>query len=169
MLQTIRRKPRCLPWLKGELNGGQKPASNGFTLIEILVVIGILVVLSSLGLLVSLDFYRSYAFNSERDLVVAALQKARSQSLSNINQSAHGLKIISSGRYVIFEGDAYSSGSASNLDLPADPSITASGSGEIVFEQISGRAIGGQKLITLSDPKGRSAQITINPEGGIEW
>ncbi len=142
---------------------------SGFTLIEILVVIGILVILSSLGLLVSLDFYRSYAFNSERDLAVAALQKARSQSLANINQAAHGVKIISSGKYVIFEGDSYSAGSSSNLDLPADPSITASGSGEIVFEQISGRAVGGQKQFILSDPKGRTAQITINPEGGIEW
>ena len=168
MFQTIRRNLRCPPWLKGELNGGQIAANNGFTLIEILVVIGILVILSSLGLLVSLDFYRSYAFNSERDLLVAALQKARSQSMANINQSAHGVQVNSGAEYVIFEGSAYSAGNAANFSMPADPSVSSSGDSEIVFEQLSGK-VAAQKQVTLTDPKGRSAQITINPEGGIEW
>src|ERR1039458_2199647 len=65
--------------------------TNGFTLIEVLVVMGILAILSTMGYLITIDFYKSYAFNAERDTIVSLLQKARAASLSNINESPHGV------------------------------------------------------------------------------
>jgi len=134
--------------------------------VEVIVVIGILSVLASFGCLTTVDFYRSYAFNAERDTIVAILQKARSQSLANLNNSAYGVH-FGSGQYVIFQGSVYNSGSAFNQNIPAGFGITASGLTDIVFAQLSGDAGSGGNL-TLSDGK-RLAEIYINSEGCIDW
>jgi prepilin-type N-terminal cleavage/methylation domain-containing protein len=138
----------------------------GFTLVEVIVVIGILSVLASFGGLITMDFYRSYAFNAERDTVIAILQKARSQSLANINNSAHGAH-FGSGQYVIFQGSVYNSASSLNQNIPAGVGMTVSGPTDIVFAQLSGDVNPGGSL-TLTDGK-RSAEITINSEGRIDW
>ena len=135
-------------------------------MVEVLVVIGILAVLSTLGYLVAIDFYKSYAFNAERDTIVAILQKARSQSLANINESAHGVH-FEPGQYVIFQGIAYNSGALFNQALPASFGITHSGIIDVLFTQLSGDANSSGNLI-LSDGK-RTAVISINKEGQINW
>ena len=133
---------------------------------EILVVTGILAVLGTFGYLVTVDFYKSYAFNAERDTIVAILQKARSRSLANINESAHGVH-FDPAQYVIFQGDAYGSGAPFNQALPASFGITHSGVIDVVFAQLSGNANLSGNLI-LSDGK-RSETISINNEGRINW
>jgi len=138
----------------------------GFTLIEILAVIGILAVLGTFGYLVTIDFYKSYAFNAERNAIVAILQKARSQSLANINQFPHGVH-FDSDQYVIFQGSVYDSGNSFNQKIPAAFGITHSGIIDVVFAQLSGDASPGGNLI-LSDGK-RLTTISINNEGRINW
>ena len=51
--------------------------SKGFTLVEILIAIALLIVILSLGLFISFDFYKNYAFRSEKNIIVSILQKAR--------------------------------------------------------------------------------------------
>ena len=143
-----------------------KEIADGFTLIEVLVVLGIFSVLASFGCLATMDFYKSYAFDAERSSVIAILQKARSQSLANINNTAYGVH-FGSGQYVIFQGSVYNSSSAFNQNIPAGFGITASGLTDIVFAQLSGDAGSGGNL-TLSDGK-RLAEIYINSEGRIDW
>lgn len=140
----------------------------GFTLMEILVVMGIMVVLSTLGLLVGLDFYKSYAFNSERDLVVSMLQKARNQSLANINQKPHGVK-IEPGKYIVFEGLSYATRiQSADQEFLAHPGIqTDPPNMEVVFEQLSGDAIPSLNFQLKNDK--RSEPIEVNSEGGINW
>ncbi len=142
--------------------------SAGFTIIELLVVMGILGMLASLGLLVSLDFYRSYAFNSERDTVIVLLQKARSQSLANINQLPHGVHFEPSG-YTLFQGAVYKAGDVTNTVFPADSHIANTGITNIIFEQLSGNIISGVGTLTLDDNSHRQTQISINSLGRVEW
>jgi prepilin-type N-terminal cleavage/methylation domain-containing protein len=139
---------------------------RGLTLIEILVVLGILSVLATFGYLVTMDFYKGYAFNAERNIIVSILQKARSQSLANINESAHGVH-FDPGQYVIFQGASYNSGAGFNQITPAAFGIGHSGVADIVFAQLSGDVNPGGSLI-LSDGK-RSAVISVNNEGRINW
>jgi prepilin-type N-terminal cleavage/methylation domain-containing protein len=141
--------------------------NRGFTLYEVLVVIAILAVLSGLGLFASIDFYKSYAFYSERNIVVSAIQKARSQSLANINESKHGV-YFGTNNYVIFQGENYDFRSAIYDEIIQTNSLVAnSGLTEIVFEQLSGlpSATG---TIALSDNL-RSSTISIGNEGRINW
>lgn len=122
-------------------------------------------IIAGLGLFVSMDFYRGYAFRAERSKAVSILEKARSKALNNINQSPHGVK-FESGHYILFQGPSSASASVSE-NISIQGSVVFSGLSEIAFEQLSGtpNATGS---ITLSDI-GKNTTIYINSEGGIEW
>lgn len=143
--------------------------NRGFTLIEVLIVMAILSILTTLGYFVAIDFYKSYAFNSERDIIVSILQKARSQSLSNINQSAHGVYFDNlNSRYVIFQGVTYAARNAAlDENLAYAPGINHSGLVEISFFQLSGDSSASGSM-NLSDGK-RNTTISVNSEGQINW
>ena len=146
--------------------------ANGFTLIEILVAFGIFVLILSLGLLLAMDFYKTYAFNYETSLLAASLQSARSRALSNMNQSPHGLH-FENGVYVIFEGGSYDSSDPKNKTIPMSYLVevkdeaTGLPAGDIIFEQLSGSVSGDFALLVQSGAK--SSQISVNREGGINW
>lgn len=147
---------------------------QGFTLIEVIVVLGIFAILAALGLFLSMDFYRGYSFRSEQKILVSILEKARSQALSNINQARHGV-YIEPGKYTIFEGNAWAGPNPSlDEEIKASSSVTISASPplplEVVFEQLSGDEVGlgGDKTITLMFGS-QSLTITINNEGRINW
>src|SRR3989344_6188897 len=79
--------------------------NNGFTLIEIIISMAILATIAGLGLFMSFDFYKSYAFRGEKNTLVSVLQKARDQSLHNINQTRHGARVSTQPllQYTLFE------------------------------------------------------------------
>src|SRR5258706_4507626 len=78
--------------------------SKGFTLVEIAIVIILLMTIISLGLFISFDFYKNFAFRSEKSTIISILQKARSQSLNNIDEVRHGVHFAASPlTYIVFE------------------------------------------------------------------
>lgn len=140
---------------------------KGFTLIEVLIVIAILGGLAGLGLFVSIDFYKSYAFHSERNIVVSIIQKVRSQSLANINESKHGV-YFGTNNYVIFQGENYASRNATYDEIiQANSLVSHSGLTEIVFDQLTGLPSATASIV-LSDGL-RSSTISIGNEGRIDW
>lgn len=171
----------ALPPVKKHMN------NKGFTLVEVLIVIGLLIMVFAFGLFISFDFYRSYSFYAESDVIVSILQKARNQSLNNINQARHGVYFdISSDdlKYVIFECDSENHPQCTDYnerdeskDLVIESSygmsITPESSFSVVFEQLSGscaspNCLSDPLIITLSDGR-REYEITINNEGAISW
>ena len=141
---------------------------KGFSLIELLIVVAIIVVISGLGLFVSLDFYKTYALNSERDIVVGILMKARNKAANNFNQSAHGVFVDSTG-YMVFQGSSYASRNTSYDELiKRNNSVTASGLSEIVFEQLTGGLTTSEGDVTLNNNV-KSINISLNNEGRINW
>ncbi len=143
--------------------------AKGFTLLELLIVIALIAVISTLGLLVGMDFYRTYAFSYERQVVVSALEKARNQALSNINQARHGV-YFAGGNYVIFQGLTYASRNmAFDQVISASPALSHSGMQEVVFSQLSGDAVVTGSPLQLSDGLTHNVTISINSEGQINW
>ncbi len=128
-----------------------------------------------MGYLVTMDFYKSYAFNSERDTIVSILQKARSQSLSNIclgglcsAGQAHGVH-FALDQYVIFQGPVYNQNSISNQPVTSATGITHSGITDVVFDQLSGNAhFAPAGNLNLTDGR-RNEVISLNNEGQINW
>ncbi len=157
-----------------------KDHKRGFTLIEILIVIGIMTLLGGMALIVSMDNYHAYAFRAERDTLVSLLQKARSQSMSNIclgtagsctNGKTHGV-YVSAGQYTVFQGPTYAT-----RDTVVDEIYPVRGvdvqkkSGsltEVVFSQLSGDVLL-PGYITLLNSDGHVSTTTITSQGSITW
>ena len=140
--------------------------SNGFTILEILIVIGLVGFAAALGLVISLDSYRAYNFQSEKSLILGILQKARSQSLNNINQTSHGVYLQTS-KYILFEGlDYLHRNTSQDLVFPGNASLTISGSNEAVFSPLAATATVASMI--LNDGANSPAIIDINYEGSID-
>lgn len=157
--------------------------SAGFTLIEIVIVMALVAMVSGFGLIASMETYRGYSFRTERDTLIATLQKARSEAINNMCFGAsctggepHGVH-IASHRYVLFQGGSYTTRN-STLDeiidaryfgiATATPSFT-----DVVFSRLAGTTTPnphGVMAISLIDTEGTdSSVVTINPEGQITW
>ncbi len=147
-------------------------AVPAFTLIEILVVVGLLVVIGAFTAAIGYDSYRVGALHGEEHTLTSVLQKARAEALNNIGQSPHGVAIFPTthpSSYVAFEGADYASADHA-LDEIIDstyPVTIATPPAEVVFEQLSGES-NYSGVITITDPvRGISATIFLNSEGRI--
>ena len=152
--------------------------SSGFTLLEVLVVLGIFTILGTLGLIASMDMYRGFAFRNDRDMLVTVLQKARSESINNIcigtsctAGQPHGIA-LEEGRYIVFQGT-----SSTTRDTSVDEIIRTQygalvvGTGsrtEVVFKQLSGD-VAATGTITLIDTALHTSVVSISSEGRVSW
>lgn len=154
-----------------------KNYSRGFTLFEVLIVIAIMVVVLGFGLFASMDSFRGGSFRSDRDLLVALLQHARSQAINNIcvastctDGSAHGVHVDNFAHtYTVFEGTTYNATNVQNQTFQFSPatSISPAPTVDVDFSQLDG-TIAATKTITLTGG-GRTSVITIDPSGRIYW
>lgn len=136
--------------------------SAGFTLFELLVVLGILTILLALGLPVTYDFYYRSIFESEYNLLFAALQQARGLSMVNHNESAHGVYTLSSD-FVVFQGSSYAGRTVSQDRLfPRSASVAISGPAELVFSALDGATASSTYTLTQGTA---SRPIFVNSEG----
>lgn len=158
----------------------RKKSGKGFTLMEALIVLALMTMAGSFILLVSMETYRGSSFRSERNTVVALLERARAQSIGNVcigtctDGKPHGVAIRPGDRpnqYVLFQGSDYASrDSAADAVFDSNQLVSTSGLSEVTFAQLSlvSSTIGGSTL-TLSDAAGHISTITIGAEGQITW
>jgi prepilin-type N-terminal cleavage/methylation domain-containing protein len=141
---------------------------TGFTLVELLIVIALFAMILSLGLVIGFDSYRRDTLIGERNTLISAMQKARSQAINNIGDKSHGFYFDGSN-YVVFKGNSYATRDASeDLVIPKNPSIIISGMAEVVFGQLTGDASPASYNIVLTDGVS-SSTISVNGEGRINW
>jgi len=145
--------------------------NRGFTLIEIIVVIGIFSVLAGAGLVFSYDSYRGYLFRSEYGNIAHVITKARNLSANNFHESPHGVH-FDTDTYTLFVGDSYASRDSA-LDIPFErnTAVHLDGPEDVVFEQLSGNlADCSDTPCTLSFSFGSyDKDITISEIGAISW
>lgn len=146
--------------------------NNGFTLIELVITIGLVALIAGLGMLLSFDYYRNNSFFSEQKIITSVLQKARNQAMNNIclgtctEGKKHGVR-FETDKYVIFQGNNFSSrDTAYDEEVKISPTISISGMTEVVFDQLSGNATVTGGNLTVSS-NGRSAIIEVNSNGRI--
>jgi len=110
---------------------------EAFTIIEALLVIGILAILTGLVPL-SLDFYKSWQFNTHTQGIIQSLRRAQLKAMSIEDDSSFGV-YLTNNNYVLFKGDSYLNRNKEFdevFDLPQI--ITVSGLQEIVFSKFEG-------------------------------
>lgn len=148
--------------------GAKRISTTGFSMIEMVVTMGIFIFVIGFSFGMGLDTYGRGDLNTERDMLVSLLYKARSRAINNINESAHGLYIDSpNDKYVVFQGSAYSSGDPLNEEFPFDGSVKLEGLNEVVFLPLSGQVPNPGDMHIKNDAK--TYFIEVNGEGGIDW
>jgi prepilin-type N-terminal cleavage/methylation domain-containing protein len=150
--------------------------SRGFSMIEVIVSLGVLAIVGGVGLMVSMEGYRGGNFHAERALVVSLLQHTRTEALASVcsgssctDARAHGVYIDEvTKKYVLFEGASYATrDTTQDRTLDASPALVRSGLSETVFTPYSADSAT-PGTITLTG-EGRTSVITIGGRGQISW
>ncbi len=145
---------------------------KAYTLIEILIVIGVLAILTGLASLSIVSFSKSGDIETSQAIVLGALKEARGNSIANIDDKAWGV-YLEAERVIVFA----SSGAGYN---PADPSnsvrVLASHTGlswelggggeQIEFAQKTAKTANSGTITVTGSSSNKN--IIINSEGMIE-
>lgn len=144
-----------------------KQATNkGYTLIELLLVIGIFAIMITFATPVTLDFFtRNEVINTQQQ-TKHFLFRAQTLARAGAGDSQWGVRILS-GNLTLFRGSSYASRNAQYDEITTfATSITATGSSEIVFARFSG-VPASASAIFLSN-KNANRTISVNTEGRID-
>ncbi|MEK7548914.1 MAG: prepilin-type N-terminal cleavage/methylation domain-containing protein [Patescibacteria group bacterium] len=141
--------------------------NKGFTFIEIIIAVAILVLIFGLGGNMGLNFYRQYLREQSKSDLTTILKKARSRAMADINQSNHGV-YVGENQYILFQGSSYLS-RTTEYDQAFDKAsgISASGLDEIVFERFRGNSSASSTIILTDVFTNKTKTIEINYEGRI--
>ena len=145
--------------------------NRGFTLVEVLIAMGVCISLISAGLVITVNEYRGEIARAEEETIVMLLKSARSEAMSNISGTPHGVAINPPDyphAYVVFEGAEYDPLEGEILAQEYALDLTASSLSAVVFEQLSGDAREPGSVLFV-DSLGMEREIEINAEGRIDW
>ena len=139
-------------------------------MIEVLVVIGMMAMILSVGAVVSINAYKGYVFRSEQSIALSVLERARSRAVSNYFGITHGVCYIAP-HYIIFRGNTCTPNLTTNEIVPGNNSATITGlssSTPIIFNQLTGDISAGPRTIVINETN-RTSTTTINALGTIIW
>ncbi|HAQ02300.1 TPA: hypothetical protein DEP30_00040 [Candidatus Nomurabacteria bacterium] len=153
--------------------------NKGFTMLELLIVIVIIGIISSIVLVNLSSFRNEQALRNTAVDIVALLNKARQNTISSVNSSNYSVH-FESGRAVLFTGSTYSSSNSTNepidfspvVAIPATGGINISGGGsDITFERLTGGVINGTidstVVLELVSDSTKQKTITISKMGVV--
>ncbi len=152
---------------------------KGFTLIEMSIIIGILIVLVSISASALLLFNKESDLSSNAEEIISALRQAQNKSLASEGPSRYGVYFNSTSspnQYILFKGLDYVSRDPSFDDINDLPDnieiyeIDLDGGNEVVFERITGIAnqVGKVSLRLKSNPaKTKSIYIENSGRAGL--
>jgi prepilin-type N-terminal cleavage/methylation domain-containing protein len=135
-----------------------KIKNKGFTLVEIVIVIAIMAIISTVVIFSFSNINSSSALDKGAMEVLSNLNKARSLTLSSKDSSSYGVRFESS-RIILFKSP-YNSASSENIVTDLNSLVTISsvslsgGVPEATFSRLSGAvtANGNVTLSLVSDP-----------------
>lgn len=144
-----------------------KSTKSGFTIFEILFVMGLFVFLGAISLPYSIDAYKHYILSTETQMIVGVLRRAQDMAISNKYGDSFGVS-VQQNQYILFQGTSYSSRNVPFDEFyPKSESITVTPINETVFQQLSGKP-GQTTTLTLTTTVG-TQKIDINSQGTINW
>ncbi|MEK7557026.1 MAG: prepilin-type N-terminal cleavage/methylation domain-containing protein [Patescibacteria group bacterium] len=145
--------------------------SRGFTLVEIIVVLAIILLLVGLGLAAYRTFGRNVNLGTVSQQIVIVLDDARSRTVASLSDSQYGVH-FENDTYTLFQGSTYNAQGNNNEAHPLPTgvefgSITLSGGGnDVVFDRITGTTSqSGTIVLRLTDTPATTQTITISPQG----
>ena len=148
---------------------------EGFTLIEVLIVIGVMALLVGLSSLSLVSFGKGSELDSARTSVVQALRESQSNSLANLGNNPWGVH-FEANKVVIFQdtGSGYNPGDSVNNRTKVMPKgVTISwsltgGTDYLMFDKGLGTTLN-NGTVTITSTANTTATVTINKEGMIDF
>jgi len=122
--------------IKLKNNQGRK----GFTLLELMLVIGLMVIFATLTIPYGMDFYRSRAVEEQTRTISNILSRAQSHAITGKEDSNWGVMFFhEQGEYVFFKGVRYSErDTVYDQTFKSSGGVSTEGITEIVFEKNTG-------------------------------
>ena len=120
-----------------------KKLKDGYTLLEILIVVAVLVVIATLTAEPLLTYYRNIRFQGAVENVLTMLDEARKSTLSSYESSQYGVH-FEAERVVLFKGDTFVDLDPDNDEFYFSNEVTISttsftgGGDDVLFERITG-------------------------------
>lgn len=104
---------------------------KGFTIIELLVVIGISIILAAAAAPLYNGLQVTAQLNDNTSLIIQTLRTAREQSLAGYNNARHGVyfdnNVGSVSSYILYQGDSYATRQTSyDRQMFFDPALIVS-------------------------------------------
>ncbi|MCL4384258.1 type II secretion system GspH family protein [Patescibacteria group bacterium] len=152
------------------INRGFAPPRRGFTLIEVIITMGIFVVLLSLGTVSLINAQHIASLDTVTNTLITDLKQQQLKAMvgdteGRFSRSSYGIH-FDTGDYVLFHG-TYNSSDPTNFTVPLVGSLSFASAGEVSFSQGSGQ-VTGLSVITLSDStNGRQKVINLNSYGVV--
>lgn len=148
-----------------------KNNSKGFTVVEMLVALAIMLILLAVGVSAFSGLARKSAVNKEADIVLSYIDKAHRQTVAAVEGSSFGVR-FSTSTADFFEGSSYAAASeVTSYALSPGISLSISLSGgeeEVVFERLTGEASATGTIDVVNDSGTASKRIIINASGLAE-
>ncbi len=116
---------------------------KGFTLLELLIYVGILALIGGIGLVSFVNSRNVRDLTNSGQQVISILRLTQTKTLAGEDNSSWGVILEASG-YILFRGTTYASASfTQSFNLPSNIEITnislAGGGQEVVFNRLDGR------------------------------
>lgn len=144
-----------------------KSKKGGFTIFEIIFVMGLFAFIGAISLPYTIDTYKHYLLSTETQMIIGILRRAEGMAIANKYGDSFGVSIQGT-QYVLFRGSNYSSRNIPYDELyPKSESVAVLPLSEIVFQPISGKP--GQATVFTLSSSGSTQQIDINAQGTINW
>lgn len=111
---------------------------RGLTLIEILLIVGIMAILLAISLPLGLDFYKNQQLESQARGISQTIRRAQLKSMSGEIDSSFGV-YLTNDNYILFKGDSFLTRDSQYDEVFELPEvITLQGLSEIVFLKLEG-------------------------------
>lgn len=144
---------------------------RGFTLIEVLVVVAVLVVLSAIMATSLSAFRNSKVLDAAVEDTLTTISKARGDTLAGKNNTQYGVH-FQSDRIVLFVGNTYVANDANNKTTMLDSALEistislAGGGVDVIFDRLTGNTSqSGTVVIRVASSPVTAHTITISGTG----
>ena len=154
------------------INANAANKISGFTLLELLIAVGIIFILAAMGVAALSNYRTSAVIGEGREKILTELAGARAKTLGSEANAAYGIHFEET-RVVMFKGNAYLAGDPENKETKLPPgvaitNIALGGGAEVVFERLTGKALQAGTITLAATGASGGATITIYSSGIFE-
>ena len=147
---------------------------KAFTLIEMMVVIGLLAVMLLIPVLYTQASQVRFDFNSQVTTAVSYLRQAQSDALSGLGNVNHGVHLASNA-YTVFSGNSYNPSDPDNYEIDLSPTVVIrnislnGGGSDVIFTKSSGETATYGTFQLYSSQINKSLTLTVSSIGTINY